>query len=178
MVTQYWLYPAWLHWCNIDWFFVDPECCVVCSWHLITNLCTMDHTIHNSSYNKLVCYKIRNGNRNGAKRNRNCACATVKLWVFYFVLHEKWWMWRYRAELAGPCIQLQKLQFVDFDPHIVARYLATIADVRPNLITVCLSVSLIGTGLLANTPVFIYVYKFINNNNSSFEYSINITSYI
>ena len=50
-----------------------------------------------------------------------------------------------------------KLHFADFDPHIVARYLTTTVDVRPNLITVCLPVSLISTGLLANTPVFIYV---------------------
>ena len=49
-----------------------------------------------------------------------------------------------------------KLHFADFDPCTHrSKILATTctADVRPNLTTVCLYVSLIGTGLLANTPV-------------------------
>ena len=71
---------------------------------------------------------------------------------------------------------LTKLHFVDFYPHSVARYLATTADIRPNLTTVCLSVSHTGTDLLANSPAFIYMDKHINNNNCFFKYFSGITT--
>ena len=54
-----------------------------------------------------------------------------------------------------------KLYFADFEPCTVARYLATRADYRPNLTTVCLSLSPTDTGLQANISVFIYLCKFI-----------------
>ena len=53
-----------------------------------------------------------------------------------------------------------KPHFADFDSRIVSRYLATSTDVRPNLTTICIFVSPIGTGLLLNTPAFMYVDEF------------------
>ena len=50
-----------------------------------------------------------------------------------------------------------------FEPCTLASYLSTIDDVRSNL-TKYVSVSPIGTGLLANSPIYIHVDQFINNN--------------
>ena len=56
------------------------------------------------------------------------------------------------------CI-LTKLHFADFDPCTVVRYLATRTDKPYHCMSFC--ITYIGTALLANILVFIYMCEFI-----------------